>query len=449
MTKSITVARQQASNFAEKKYTVGLDLGDRWSWYCVLDEHGELVFERKVSTTPKALREVFGGWYYAKGLAQALSEHAKPILSGEFQLEGSPGFELAGQQAIKGRLGSVVRAPSGAMSRATNLLYAGNYFGEINSLAARQALSEHLDGDAFHARQEYLSHHPSEEMSQSAHGLAMRNTFQSQLGPFAEKIGQAIATKPTAAWMPEWAKSVAPLKWLFPFYKTPINLVRATLTHATPYELLNGIAKGDTDALARGLVGSSIAASLAALALSGHITGGGPTDYRKEETKRATGWQPYSVKIGNKYYSYHRFEPVGLAAGMIADTVHGMQHGDSEIVSQSKADTAVKHIARNLDDMPFMGTLANLLQAVHDPAGGRAQSFVNREAGSLIPAGVANVAETIDPTVRRPQTALQAIESRIPGMTSAAPPIVDITGSRVRRPASNLGGANPFPFTTA
>ena len=26
MTKSITVARQQASNFAEKKYTVGLDL---------------------------------------------------------------------------------------------------------------------------------------------------------------------------------------------------------------------------------------------------------------------------------------------------------------------------------------------------------------------------------------------------------------------------------------
>jgi hypothetical protein len=60
MTKSITVERQQASNFAEKKYTVGLDLGDRWSWYCVLDEHGELVFERKVSTTPKALREVSG-----------------------------------------------------------------------------------------------------------------------------------------------------------------------------------------------------------------------------------------------------------------------------------------------------------------------------------------------------------------------------------------------------
>jgi hypothetical protein len=197
------------------------------------------------------------------------------------------------------------------------------------------------------------------------------------------------------------------------------------------------------------LVGSSIAASLAALALSGHITGGGPTDFRKEETLRATGWSPYSLKIGDRFFSYHRFEPVGMAAGLVADTVHGMQHGDSEVVTQSKADTAVKHIMRNLDDMPFMGTLANLLQAVHDPAGGRAQSFINREAGSLVPAGVANVAEGIDRTIRRPTTAIQAIQSRIPGLTSAAPPILDLTGHTVQRPASNLGGANPFPFTTA
>jgi len=60
MRKSITVAEEQTRNFTEKKYIVGLDLGDRWSWYCVLDEHGEVVFEQKLSTTPKALREVFG-----------------------------------------------------------------------------------------------------------------------------------------------------------------------------------------------------------------------------------------------------------------------------------------------------------------------------------------------------------------------------------------------------
>ena len=66
MRKSITVAEEQSRNFAEKKYIVGLDLGDRWSWYCVLDDHGEVVFEQKVSTTPKALREVFGAMPHSR-----------------------------------------------------------------------------------------------------------------------------------------------------------------------------------------------------------------------------------------------------------------------------------------------------------------------------------------------------------------------------------------------
>jgi len=37
-----------------------LDLGDRWSWYCVLDEAGKIRLEQRVSTTSKAMGEVFG-----------------------------------------------------------------------------------------------------------------------------------------------------------------------------------------------------------------------------------------------------------------------------------------------------------------------------------------------------------------------------------------------------
>jgi len=189
-------------------------------------------------------------------------------------------------------VGQVIRVPSEAMSRMTNLLYAGNYFGELQALAARKGLSEGLQGDAFHARHEYLSHHPTEEMTEAAHKLATTNTFQNELSGFAGRIQQAISAKPNVAWLPESLKSVSPLKFLFPFYRTPINLLKATVTHATPYELLNGIAKGDTDAMARGVLGSSISAALAYLALTGHITGGGPIDFKKEETLRATGWQP-------------------------------------------------------------------------------------------------------------------------------------------------------------
>src|SRR6202142_2332570 len=44
----------------EQKLTIGLDLGDLWSFYCVLDEAGQIILEQKVSTTPEAMKQAFG-----------------------------------------------------------------------------------------------------------------------------------------------------------------------------------------------------------------------------------------------------------------------------------------------------------------------------------------------------------------------------------------------------
>ena len=41
--------------------TIGLDLGDKSSRYCVLNEEGEVVLERSVGSTKKAMTQVFGG----------------------------------------------------------------------------------------------------------------------------------------------------------------------------------------------------------------------------------------------------------------------------------------------------------------------------------------------------------------------------------------------------
>ena len=60
MKKVSTRAAKQTSNCPEQKLTVGLDLGDRSSWYCVLDEAGSVLLEQRLSTTPKAMGEVFG-----------------------------------------------------------------------------------------------------------------------------------------------------------------------------------------------------------------------------------------------------------------------------------------------------------------------------------------------------------------------------------------------------
>jgi transposase len=45
--------------FKEQKLTIGVDLGDRWSFYCVLDEAGRIILEQKVPTTPEAMKQTF------------------------------------------------------------------------------------------------------------------------------------------------------------------------------------------------------------------------------------------------------------------------------------------------------------------------------------------------------------------------------------------------------
>ena len=59
--KKISTVRVYGSEiFKGHKFTIGLDLGDRWSIYCVLDEAGEVLLEQKVATTPEAMKQTFG-----------------------------------------------------------------------------------------------------------------------------------------------------------------------------------------------------------------------------------------------------------------------------------------------------------------------------------------------------------------------------------------------------
>jgi len=60
MKKVSTAIAMQSRNISQQKLTIGLDLGDRNSWYCVVNEAGQIQLEQRVRTNEKALREVFG-----------------------------------------------------------------------------------------------------------------------------------------------------------------------------------------------------------------------------------------------------------------------------------------------------------------------------------------------------------------------------------------------------
>ena len=65
--KKTSTAATESNKKLHGKLTIGLDLGDRWSWYCVLDEAGEVIGEQKLGTSPNATNEVFAAMPPSRG----------------------------------------------------------------------------------------------------------------------------------------------------------------------------------------------------------------------------------------------------------------------------------------------------------------------------------------------------------------------------------------------
>ncbi|UWZ84448.1 IS110 family transposase [Occallatibacter riparius] len=59
MKKASTTASRRSGKLPDGQLTIGLDLGDRSSFYCVLNRAGEVIQEERVPTNPEAMRKRF------------------------------------------------------------------------------------------------------------------------------------------------------------------------------------------------------------------------------------------------------------------------------------------------------------------------------------------------------------------------------------------------------
>jgi len=57
----LSTMRRCGNKISKKsQLTIGLDLGDRWSCYAVLNGSGEIILEQKAATTPTGMQQTFG-----------------------------------------------------------------------------------------------------------------------------------------------------------------------------------------------------------------------------------------------------------------------------------------------------------------------------------------------------------------------------------------------------
>ena len=395
-----------------------------------------------------------------KGTSRAMGQFADTFVHEKSLTEDVMGSGGRGA-AIKGSPGKIIRTPTRLLEAITDAAKIINYSSEIHTRAYQQAIKEGLSGKEAWSRATEIAATPTPELRQVAGDYALRQTFQQQLGSIGREAQAWKDINVMKVFGPKVGVKVSmqPGRWLIPFFRTPLNILKSAAEYSPAGAISSAIkAKWGnleggalSDALAKNTVGTALAATLAYHAFEGNVTGAGPTNANDHKRLESSGWQAYSVKVGNRYVSFRGAEPLGTVLSTAADLAETVRSNPTSLGNGGLVNQLKNRIDRNLESAPFIGGLMKLNQIWETPG-----KYVRGQAASVIPTGVANIAHTLDPTIREPSSAnpflqqvQQQIESRIPGLTPNVPAVTTPEGRPLQRSASAVGGFNPYPATTA
>jgi len=328
-------------------------------------------------------------------------------------------------------LNVVTQLPGRALGAEDELFKTIGYRMEVYAQSMRQARSEVSAGKVpeseYKARIAELIENPPENIRLSAMDAAIYQTFNNPAG----KISQTIMKYRDA--VPVLGPLTAPFVrtvgniMKFTFERTPI----APLMSQVRADISAGGARRDM-ALARMALGSSILAVSADLALNGQITGKGPTDPRVRAAERRMGRQPYSVKVGDRWFAYNRFDPIGTLVGISADMVDIIANNDAnDERAQEDIERAViatiAAVGANMMDKTYLTGFSDFIEALSDPVR-NSEYWAQGVVGSFMPTAVAEVRRQDDLYMRETRTLWQSIMNRTPGLSEDLPLRRDIWG---------------------
>lgn len=339
-------------------------------------------------------------------------------------------------------LGESVRLPGRFLVAADDFFKSINYRMELHAQAWREAVKEGGTSEQMASRMAQLLSDPPSKVRAAAEGFANYQTFTNALegGDFISEAGRSAL---------QFSNRHPLARVVFPFIRTPTNVFKYTLER-TPIanlalkqvrdDLLAGGIRRDM-ALSKMAMGSMILGTAAYLASEGKITGAGPANYNLRKIKEQTGWQPYSVLIGDKYYAIGRLAPIGTLFGIMAN-YHEIA---GDLSDESAAELAMILTMSFKDafmDLPFLTGISSIIQAMESPDK-RAEAYVKQLARSVVPAGLAQMARVMDPTVREAEGIMETMRSRVPGYSKDLPPDRNLWGEPILRE----GGIGPDMIT--
>jgi len=324
---------------------------------------------------------------------------------------------------------STTRLPGRALIVGDEFFKSVGYRMELWAQATRQATKEINEGTIkqadFKARIDDIVENPPENIRLESVDMALYQTFTNTTRNLLKDLADVVQKWPIIG------------RLILPFKNTPINIMSYTFER-TPFAPLmkqwraDFQAGGARQALALSRISTGTALTLAAmdLAMSGRLTGGGPTN----SAQRQMFWrnkQSYSVKANNIWWGINRLDPIGATLGIAADTVELMLNSqESEADYEKILFSAVLGVAKNVTSKTYMQGLSRFFDAVSDPDR-YGTSYFQGIAKSFIPAGVAAIARVQDPYLRSANSSIDAMKRRLPYYSKDVPQYFDLWGRPV------------------
>lgn len=246
-----------------------------------------------------------------------------------------------------------------------------------------------------------------------------------------------------------------PWEFLVPARRTPANLLDWAVQHTPGANFLSSRWRADfqaggerqAQALARVVVGTSLAATAYSLTQSGLLTGGGLADKDLNATKEGARVPNYSLKVGDTYYSVARIEPVAklfMLAGDLAEIAKSPKLSEED---RGKAIAMMTLAFANATvSTTYLSGLANAMKAVTDPER-YGQALVEGYATSVVPKIVGQPTTMADPYKREVDGVIEAIQSQIPFLREQLVAKRDVWGQRVEN--ERLFGVMPIGTSKA
>jgi hypothetical protein len=339
-------------------------------------------------------------------------------------------------QAAVDHLGTFMRIPSRFLLTEDEFFKAINYRMELNAQAYRAAKAEGLEGQELAQFVTRFIETPPENVNVAAIESAKYHTFTNELGEPGQKFAGALNSYPIS-------------RLIVPFFRTPVNILKFSAERMIPPipgipsrlkdDLLSGDPVRRDMAMGRMSMGAMVWATVVPLVAEyGEcenrdmcIIGALPSDPKLAATYKRMGYKEYSIKVGNKFYSYNRSDPFGQMIGIAADASRIMPMLNDEDATEF-ATGMVMAVSNNVVNKTYMSGIADAMEVFRSNDQEKWAKYGRQLAASTEGSFIGAVERTIDPEWRKATDVWEKFKAKTPGLSTELPPYRDLWGRALR-----------------